>query len=225
MLGFWDESVSKWPEHCKGTINAWLLIVGPSPGDSPTGVPTPDQMHDYQPLIGCPHLGFYYPDKRHYWEKVRGLAENFFSEFKLNSNAALSMMFHVDISAESSGKQLSKEKLLSDAPRTEIIFRTTRPKCIIPLTQRVFDILREFYKPCVLKSGELFYGRYHPEWELWDWGCSGRVLVARTPNHPSRHGYWLLPKFAHDLAKIAKQELDLSLKEVSYVKGELVNSL
>jgi len=53
-----------------------VVVIGASPGNSPAaGRRTPsDQEKQYDPpTIGQAHRGFYYPDAKHYWDKVRAL--------------------------------------------------------------------------------------------------------------------------------------------------------
>jgi len=208
----WGEMASKWPESCIGSINAWLHIVGASPGNSPARGFTPDdEMRDNRPVLGCPHPGFYYPDPRHYWDRVRGIAERFFLEFRLDSFAALSLVHHVNLLTESSGTQPSKEMLQDGAPKTSIVFQETHPKCIIALTKDVFKVLSSLIEHQVNKLGELHFSKYKPRWELWKLKNNSHILFARTPNHPSRHGFQYLPEFATTLAKTARKELHLKL--------------
>jgi len=209
----WGETASKWPKSCSGSINAWLIVVGASPGSSPTArnFKSDSEMRDYRPVIGLPHPRFGYHDRPHYWDRVRGIAERFFSEFGLDRYAALSLLHHVNLLSESSRTQPSIEILQSGGPRTQIVFRETHPRCVVALTKNVFKVASTLIGQEATESGELNFGRYGPRWELRNMKNDDPILLARTPNHPSRHGFQYLPEFASTLAKIARKELRLVL--------------
>lgn len=151
-------------------------------------------------------------DRRNYFKHVTELVDNFFKAFDLNLDEGLALTHHGNLLPTTSGKEPDKDKLASGAWRILHVIRETHPKCIIALTVKVSDILKEQipYEP--VDSQELGkYGRYTRRWRLLKLKMSGeQVLFSRVPMHPSWPTGWrYLVHFGRDLGRIAKTKLCL----------------
>ena len=69
----------EWPMISPGSLNAWLVFLGPSPGNSPGG----DWNYDPLPSIGGPHPGVAeYIDGKGFWNGIRKYACAVFPELR-----------------------------------------------------------------------------------------------------------------------------------------------
>ncbi|MBI4283520.1 MAG: hypothetical protein HY663_03520, partial [Chloroflexi bacterium] len=72
--------VKNWGEHFSlyGSLNAWMVFVGPSPGNSPARGKIDELLdsafHHRNPVLGWPHPSLYYPDTRGFLDKIRDWA-------------------------------------------------------------------------------------------------------------------------------------------------------
>lgn len=65
-----------WPFGMPTSIAPRVVVIGASPGNSPAAgqrTPPGQEEHYDPPTVGRAHRGFYYPDAKHYWDKVRAL--------------------------------------------------------------------------------------------------------------------------------------------------------
>lgn len=62
-----------WPRGMPTSVNPLLVVVGVSPGNSPR-IDGEAFLPDYTPTFATPAPGLWYPDRSHYWEKVRALS-------------------------------------------------------------------------------------------------------------------------------------------------------
>ncbi len=215
----YDEAESHWPSFCFGSANSWLLIVGPSPGESEPRKSVLDSEYkklSYKLWLGASHPGFTFRDGSNYFQHIGELLlDNFSKASNLDASLGRALTHHGNLLPQKSAKE--DRARLSDSlavKRITHIFRETRPQCVIALTEAVFEVLQGLFGNSV-KSGKLVFHTqrriYRPEWELREVENHGKILFARTPNHPVRHGFWLLPEFASALASIAKKELNSNL--------------
>lgn len=219
--GLFAEAESHWPPFCFGSANSWLLIVGPSPGKSEPKKSISASEYKklkYSLWLGASHPGFTFRDGSNYFKHVTELfVDNFFRALNLDAHVGRALTHHANLLKEKAVPQPDRGQLSgADAMKgIKYIFQETHPHCIIANTQYVFEVLqsRRFCEHQVTKSGELDFRTarrvYHPRWELWELKNKDKILYARTPNQPVRHGFWLLPEFATTLAKIAKEELNM----------------
>lgn len=210
--GLYAKAESDWPAFCFGSANGWLLIVGPSPGKSEPSGSVCDSEYEklkYSLWVGAGHPGFTFRDGSNYFKHVTELlVDNFFGAFGFDACVGRALTHHSNLLPRKSEKQPDMSELCSESSmkRVTYIFQEIRPRCIIALTQAVFKVLQELCEHQVAKSGELHFGFYHPRWELWEVKNNDKIVFARTPNHPVRHGFWYLPEFATTLAKITRED-------------------
>jgi len=222
--GLYAEAESHWPSFCFGSANGWLLIVGPSPGKSePEKSISTSEYKKLKPslYVGASHPGFTFEDGSDYFKHVSELfVDNFFRALNLDAHIGRALTHHANLLAGKAVREPDRGLLFgADAmQRIKYIFQETHPHCVIAFTQAVFEVLqklRESVRANVTKWRELNFHTarrvYRPRWELWELENKDKILCARTPNHPVRHGFWLLPEFATTLAKIAKEELNANL--------------
>ena len=73
------EGLPDWPVMSPGSVNAWLVFIGPSPGNSP-GRPW---CYDPLPSVGESHPGVSeYVDTRNFWNRIRQFVRQIFSELE-----------------------------------------------------------------------------------------------------------------------------------------------
>ena len=83
----------EWPMISPGSLNAWLVFLGPSPGNSPGG----DWNYDPLPSIGGPHPGLVeYVDGNNFWNGIREYARTVFSELRPCDAYAATMVRNLD---------------------------------------------------------------------------------------------------------------------------------
>lgn len=83
-----------WPIKSPGSLNAWLVFLGPSPGNSPSPIPW---NYDPLPSIGRAHPGVSeYKDTQGYWDGIRKFARWIFPELAPHDAYAATMVRNLD---------------------------------------------------------------------------------------------------------------------------------
>lgn len=130
-----------WPMYSPGTINAWLVFIGPSPGASPSST---GWDYDPRPAVGGPHGGVAdYVDRAGFWNGLRMLIREIFPTFKAEDAYALTMLRNLDVSSAAvapTGQhmQAAAEEVMN------LLGHLARPRLVISLggarkyTDRVF---------------------------------------------------------------------------------------
>jgi len=86
--------IPPWPMYSPGTINAWLVFLGASPGDSPGEKPWD---YDHNPTTNKPHPGVSeYKDSRGYWDGIRLYSEKIFYDLTPDQAYSLTMVRNFD---------------------------------------------------------------------------------------------------------------------------------
>ena len=190
-----------WPYGSATSINPLLVILGPSPGNSPKHgdrhfvTRKPFDL----PTAGEPHPGVFYPDTTRYWDKVRGLARTLLDADGSIGPDSLALLGTMNLataaSAKASGVQI-------DDSFTRWVLATIRdglrPRVLVllGLRGRLKELSRLF-----ADTFEGFDVRHpHHEYALEkyqtkrlvfrEWEFSGNhgppLLLVDWPQHPSR---------------------------------------
>ena len=100
-----SRAVPGWPYGSATSINPLLVILGPSPGNSP-------RRGDHHfvtrgpfdpPTAGKPHPGVFYPDTTGYWDKVKVLARTLLDPDGSLGDDALALLGTMNLSTAASG--------------------------------------------------------------------------------------------------------------------------
>ena len=133
-----------WPKYWWGTANAWLVFLGPSPGNS--GGNAIDWNRERLPTLGKPHEHFKTQwDSAGFWQRLREWTIQAYSlagVFPDDEDAALGLTLLanvLDVPAGDSGKITG---LLSGAmPNVLNNLGLVRPRIIVPMHKRVSKLL------------------------------------------------------------------------------------
>ena len=197
-----------------GSLNSWMVFVGPSPGGSPTESKGLNELldtafHYRNPVLGRPHPSLYYPDGRGFFNVIRKWVNGAYRSggyFKRTSDefAALSsfMVINLTKAPEGNAKKVSRQGMEQGAIRFwQEVAPIVKPYMIVALTRgepSVFDALCEAAENVGLHSAKLsndgFQGSQRAYWlpkavirpKSW-----GPVLVATVPTHPSHIQDWI----------------------------------
>jgi hypothetical protein len=129
-----------WPRYSPGTLNAWLVFLGASPGASPKGT------WDYDPLpaVGGAHPGVAeYQDAKGYWDGIRLFARTILSDMTPSDAYMATMVRNLDDRQSALGPRGSR---MYQAARdvSDVLDRIVRPAMVVALgsvrtyTDRVF---------------------------------------------------------------------------------------
>jgi hypothetical protein len=188
-----------WPRGMPSSVNPLLVVVGVSPGNSPR-VEGEAFLPDYIPTFAMPAPGFWYPDRSHYWEKVRLLSMEIVRIWDPDLTVAecLALTGHLDLgvgmfgSASHAAIELPVVRWVSS-----VLFNRLRPRIVIGLGLTGLLLgaaggpIREAWN-----EGGLAVDWQHPEvieaagyrYRLWlasrDDGEPIQIVI--WPNHPSR---------------------------------------
>ena len=89
-----------WPVFSPGSLNAWLVFLGPSPGNSPGS----SWNYDPLPSVGGAHGGVAeYVDRRGFWNGIRKFARTIFPELSPTDVYAATMVRNLDPEQSATG--------------------------------------------------------------------------------------------------------------------------
>ena len=193
-----------WPYGSATSINPLLVVLGPSPGNSP-------RRGDRQfvtrepfalPTAGVPHPGVWYVDPRGYWSKVRELARTLLDADDVLGDDALALFGTMNLSTGASGSA-SNARLSAPFARWALatIRDGLRPRVLVLLGLRT--LLRTSHELSA-PFEDVFEGldlrrphRVHPfeaytirhlifrEWDLAT-PRGAPLLLVDWPQHPNR---------------------------------------
>ena len=210
------DDVHEWGEHfaLAGSLNSWLVFVGPSPGNSPTESSRlhallDSSSHHRNPVLGRPHPTLYYPDGQGFFDVVRQWVNGAYRSsgyFRRKSDefGALSSFMTINLTKapEGDATKVSCQGMEQGALRFwQHVAPVVRPHLIVALMRgdpSVFDILCEAAEDIGLKSNRLTDDRFQGSRRAYflpkavirpkEWGP---VLVATVPTHPSHIREWI----------------------------------
>ena len=192
-----------WPRYWFGTVSAWLLFLGPSPGNSPGG--PINWERDQFPTVGAPNEHFQrYEDGSGFWSSLRAwtIAGFELAEIFENDHAAalgMAMCGNVVETFAGDARKIPTPELERGMPAAARCIALVRPRLIVPMEKRLTPLLlsqltAEGWQ--TVGSGATSvpaksqrYTHYTPAW--FDLGRNAeRVLVAGSPQHPSRKNFY-----------------------------------
>ena len=208
--------VRRWGKHFAfaGSLNAWMVFVGPSPGGSPSESKKLNDLldaafHKRNPVLGRPHPSLYYPDGQGFFDVVREWVNGAYRSsgyFRRKSDefAALSSFMTINLTKapEGDATKVSRKGMERGATRFwQYVAPIMRPHLIVALTRgapSVFEILCEAAEDVGLESNMLTGDRFQGSRRVYrlpkavirskEWGP---VLIATVPTHPSHIREWI----------------------------------
>jgi hypothetical protein len=198
------EAYETWPKYWWGVANAWLVYLGPSPGNS-AAAPINWEV-ERLPTLGEPHMHFVSQhDSTGFWPRLREWTINAYSlsgVFIDDDDAAIgsTLLANVLDTREGDAGRISESALEHAMPRTVEHLATVRPRIIVPMEKRISRLLvaelkrtggRVIRGPSRTSVPALNqrYDFYHPQ--SWTFEMSfGPVLVAESPQHPSKRNFY-----------------------------------
>lgn len=119
-----------WPTMSPGSLNAWLVFLGSSPGNSP-GDPW---NYDPLPSIGVAHGGVAeYVDKKGYWNRIRKYACTIFPELSPSNAYAATMVRNLVPDQSATAPKVDSIMYPAALDVTEILGKLIRPRLVIAL--------------------------------------------------------------------------------------------
>jgi hypothetical protein len=139
----------KWPRACWGSANAWIILVGPSPGapkDANNSCPRePDRPDDSCASISLQAGHIDFPNRKNRNVLWRSLIDQFTGCNK-EYTEALTGICNLDW-VEQANQSLVQEKYLRQGCLVvDRIIRKTKPRVVAAMTVRVWDLLSEYYR-------------------------------------------------------------------------------
>jgi hypothetical protein len=124
------EGSPPWPMYSPGSLNAWLLFLGPSPGASPGKAPW---NYDPLPSIGSAHPGVArYHDARGFWDGIRLFARTVFPELPAGDAYAAAMVRNFDERQRAVGPR-GRHMIVAGREVVSLLDRVIRPRMVVAL--------------------------------------------------------------------------------------------
>lgn len=192
-----------WPYGMPTTINPFLVILGPSPGNSPA---KGDVDIDPKPTVGKAHPGFFYPDTKKYWEKVRelsaGLIQAYAPGLTPKDCYALSGQMNLSVSESGQARKVTIEPEYAKLV-PEIIANLLRPRLVVLLGLLGLMKNNRYLQDAFASSGARpidwkrpdralpfrgYVGRQQYFYRMWKLSRpdGADMTIISWPNHPSR---------------------------------------
>lgn len=179
----------RWPTMSPGSLNAWLVFLGPSPGNSPGAT------WDYDPLpsVGGAHGGVAeYVDGKGFWHGIREFARVVFPELRPADAYAATMVRNLDpgqFAVAPKGEHMHR----AATEVIDVLGKLIRPRLVVSLggarkyTDRAFQGIPGAQ---ALKSGVLYTARKRERREWFslvaNWHSGDPFLyVSPSGVHPS----------------------------------------
>lgn len=196
-----------WPYGMPTVVNPILVVLGPSPGNSPHpgDAAFVDRLAYEEPTVGHVHSGFLYEDSAGYWPKIRELSVGVLRGFDPGLGEeecyALSGQMNLGVGSFGSASEQAIEPVYASwVPR--ILLDTLRPRIIIllgllsllksnPTIRQYFASFGTTQIDWKRPELELPFQHYQQKRMVFRaWHVSrpdGRITtVVSWPNHPSR---------------------------------------
>lgn len=195
--------IKPWPYGMPTTVNPFLVILGPSPGNSPA---KGDVDIDPKPTVGKAHPGFFYPDTKKYWERARELSAGLIQAYApgLTPDGCYALSGQMNLSVNESG-QASNVNIEPEYAKwvPELIVNLLRPRLVVLLGLLGLMKNNRDLQDAFASSGAMPIDWKRPDRELPFRGYIGRqqyvyriwklsrpdgadMTVISWPNHPSR---------------------------------------
>ena len=202
-----------WPIYSPGSLNAWLVFLGPSPGDSPGG----PWNYDWLPSLGRAHGGVAeYRDSRGFWKGIREYACAIFPELSPDDAYAATMVRNLD-SKQSATAPTGGHMYPAAIEVTKILGKLVRPRLVIALggarkhTDKAFQ--KNWASISHMDSGTLYTAKK---------GNECRWFSLRGSWHTGEPFLYVSPIGIHpSLAHVSKQDSARFLDQQSKVARSL----
>lgn len=192
-----------WPKYWWGVANAWLVFLGPSPGNSAAN-PINWEV-ERLPTLGEPHSHFVSQrDSTGFWPRMREWTAHAFSiagVFVDDESAAIgsTLLANVLDTKEGDARRIEGAAMELAMPNTVDHLFTVRPRIIVPMEKRISELLIAELKRRVgrvagprvnlVPALNQRYDSYKPK--AWTFETSfGPLLVAESPQHPSKRNFY-----------------------------------
>ena len=179
-----------WPTMSPGSLNAWLVFLGASPGDSPR-LPW---NYDPLPSVGVAHGGVAeYVDGKGFWNGIREYARTIFPELCPADAYAATMVRNL-VPEQSATAPTGKRMPAAALQVAEVLGELIRPRLVIAIgsarehTDRVFRKLpgaKEMDSGTLHTSKSCFTREWFSLTANWESG-DAFLYVSPTGIHPSR---------------------------------------
>ena len=197
-------SFEGWPKYWWGVANAWLVFLGPSPGNS-KAKPI-DWDRERWPTLGEPHEHFVSQvDSTGFWPRMRQWTVNAYAlagVFVDDPEAAIgsTLLANVLDTREGDAGKIDDASLVQAMPTTVAQLSVVRPRLIVPMEKRITRLLldeltregsRILSGPSKIPVPALNqrYPFYRPAgWEVM--APFGRLTIAESPQHPSKRNFY-----------------------------------
>jgi hypothetical protein len=174
-----------WPSGCFGAANAWLLLVGPSPGKAgpqeqslPGGVNRPLN----RPVAVGPEVGtIKFKSGRNRNSRWNYLTNACFGNEE--QAGALTAVANLDWGNFSDQNEIETASLQAGCPAVFGIMKMSQPRVVLALSKKVWGPLTEYLSFCTVEE---FVHRGIEGRIIQIPSCRFKTLLLRTQNHPSR---------------------------------------
>ena len=201
--------VPEWPMMSPGSLNAWLVFIGASPGISPGG----DWNYDPLPSIRGPHPGVSeYEDENDFWNRIREYARTILPELRPNDAYAATMVRNLDENQTPPIPRDGRKMYPAANQVVQVMSKLIRPRLVISLgSARKFTDSAFCQIASEKHSGTLFTARTgkRREWFslMGNWESGDAFLyVSASGIEPSMRQVSLEDTldFLHDQSRVAR---------------------
>jgi len=138
----------QWPRACRGAANAWIILVGPSPGapvDAEHPWPGgPNRLRDGQATISLHATAIDFANGKNRNQRWMTLIDQFTRDRKFT--VALAAICNLDWQEQANAALVPEEYLRAGCGGVDQVIKTTKPRIVAALTVRVWDHLAAFYR-------------------------------------------------------------------------------
>lgn len=222
------DRVGQWGKYFAlcGSLNSWMVFIGPSPGCSPSTSRKLNDLldtafHHRNPVLGRPHPTLYYPDGAGFFGEVRCLIQGAYEsaghfrkaadEFGALSNSLLLNLVKKPYARES---RIPMEEKIRGAERFwQTVAPVVRPRLIVSLTRTegsVYEVLLSTAEDLGMQTVELpatkfVSGKvYKLPKALIRPKTWGPVMVVTLPTHPSYLQDWVTKRKIQERSDVIK---------------------
>ena len=199
-----DCPIKPWPFGNATTVNPFLVTLGASPGNSPESRvhgSLKEKCRQF-PTAGEPHPGVSYNDDKHFWDKIRFLAQTILASQNFDQDEVLSLFGNLNLDTSLNGN--AKDVLINPkfaAWILKTIRYRLRPRFIIALglstqlrtNRSIRDVFERFFPGFKLDrpNREIPFAGYRKRnyvFREWDFSSvnHGDVTLVFWPQHPSQ---------------------------------------